>query len=421
MSRLSVIPAAALDDVSEKRMTLTHLRVLCGLGACTNKHGWATDTNQARIASKAGLARETVNRALNKLEELGWVEVYESRNKTAQLTGLLCYRVVLDPPYGPDGERLESPTFKRRRAHIPPEIEAEAENADPVEEGLSEADSGQEADTSAPALENEPELSAPQGVDDTPCDRDVTGGGVIETSQGGCDHGGHRGCDVCDHNRLDSFIDKSSMSTSARRMLRGERVPGVWFDPDIELGTALQDDRAKRGVQAQLIELAGEAETRRLLASIDVRCFIERRFERWAIVCATKAEADALRDRLRQLGGWLSQPSGSRVQIFTEARWARTTAEITMPFDPPPGIAGELFDQALECGRSESDLAPCCEDGFVLIPDPDHRWAVRSTGMSAKEVGRVFIGAIKSLGWNPEIKPLAPVARLTPAKETAHG
>ncbi|RKQ95435.1 helix-turn-helix domain-containing protein [Maricaulis maris] len=417
MSRLSVIPAAALDDVAEKRMTLTHLRVLCGLGTCTNKHGWATDTNQQKIARKAGLARETVNRALNKLEELGWVEVYESRNQYAQLAGLLCYRVVLDPPYGPEGERLESPTYKRRRAHIPSSQEREADHVGQVNDD-AESDSQADASDLSGDLAD---LQGSEGLDDTPCDRDVTGGGVIETSQGGCDYCGHRGCDYCDHNRVDSFIDKSSMRTSARRMVRGERVTGVWFNPDIQLATALHDAKAKQDVTRQLNELLGSAEAATHSAKMDVRAYIERGFVRWNMIFAMHADAQALRDRLRGLGKGVVDASGSRVQICTEAHWARLTAEITMPYNPPVGELGQLFDQAIECGRSETDLAPCCEDGFVLIPDPDFKWAVRSTGMSSREVGRVFIGAIKALGWNPEIKPLPLVERHVPATETAHG
>ena len=152
MSRLSVIPAAALEDVAEKRMTLTDLRVLCGLGACTNRNGWATDTNQARIAQKAGLVRETVNRSLNKLEQLGWVEVYESQNRNSQLIGLLCYRVILDPPFGPDGERLESQTYQRRRTKVPDAQAAAAEDAERVTMGEEEG-----AQSTSPGIESLPD------------------------------------------------------------------------------------------------------------------------------------------------------------------------------------------------------------------------------------------------------------------------
>ena len=108
---------------------------------CTNKYGWANDTNQKRIAKKARLTRETVNRALNRLEELGWVEVYESRDPMAKLKGLLCYRVILDPPFGPHGERLESPTYKRRRAVLSSEQERQA-RAGEGEAGLNGGPAG---------------------------------------------------------------------------------------------------------------------------------------------------------------------------------------------------------------------------------------------------------------------------------------
>lgn len=204
-------------------------------------------------------------------------------------------------------------------------------------------------------------------------------------------------------------------------MTRGGRVESVWFDRNIKLADALDESKAKASVQGQLIELFGQDKAFSLSEGMDVRAYVERGFMRWAMVCVSQAKADALRQELRRLGKGVGGPGGGRVQIFTEGKWARTTAEITMPYAPPEGVAGQLFDQALECGRSEADLTPCCEDGFVLVPDPDFKWAVRSTGMSSREVGRIFIGAIKALGWNPEIKPLAPAERLIPAKETAHG
>ena len=439
MSRLSVIPLAALDDVAEKRMTSTQLRVLCGLGACTNKYGWANDTNQKRIAKKARLTRETVNRALNRLEELGWVEVYESRDPMAKLKGLLCYRVILDPPFGPHGERLESPTYKRRRAVLSSEQERQARA------GEGEAGDGPDADDDAVAADNpgsremaapgdavadghagpsapvqSPDVPAVQGPDVTPCDRRVTGGGVTGGSQGGCDHCDHRGCDHCDHNRVDSFIDRSSMSTSARRMTRGDRVPGVWYDPKVELMPALVEARVRDAVTAHLVEGLGQAQAEAALSAVDVRAYRHHGSERWAVVCPDRAGWEAFRQHLAGLGTPLTDRTGTRVQVMTEARWARLTAEITMPYTPPGGEAGRLFDMALECGRTETDLAPCVEDGFVVVPDPDHGFAVRSTGMNCREVGHVFIGAIKALGWNTTVRPQTPAERLKP-KEVAHG
>ncbi|MEP4165313.1 helix-turn-helix domain-containing protein [Maricaulis sp.] len=443
MSRLSVIPVAALDDVAEKRISATDLRVLCGLGACTNKWGWANDTKQDRIAKKAKLTRETVNRSLNRLESMGWVEVYESRDPMAKLKGLLCYRVILDPPFGPCGERLESPTYKRRRAVLTLEQERQARAGEGEAEDVPDADVDAALDTGEAANPAGHEVAEPadavadgragppgpdqtadapavQGPDATPCDRRVTGGGVTGGSQGGCDHCDHRGCDHCDHSRVDSFIDKSSMSTSARRMTRGERVAGVWFDPDVELMPALVEARVRDAVTAHLVEGLGQARAIAALSPVDVRAYRHHGSERWAVVCPDRAGWEAFRQHLAGLGSALTDRTGTRVQVMTEARWARLTAEITMPYTPPDGEAGRLFDMALECGRTETDLAPCVEDGFVVVPDPEHGFAVQSTGMNCREVGRVFIGAIKALGWNTTVRPQPPAERLKP-KEVAHG
>ena len=44
------------------------------------------------------------------------------------------------------------------------------------------------------------------------------------------------------------------MSTSARRMTRGDRVPGVWYDPKVELMPALVEARVRDAVTAHLVE-----------------------------------------------------------------------------------------------------------------------------------------------------------------------
>ncbi|MFY0638695.1 hypothetical protein [Maricaulis maris] len=380
-------------------MTATDLRVLLALGTCTNKHGWSRDTKQQRFADRAQLTRETVNRCLKNLEELGWVQVYVSSDKGKRMQGFLSYRVVLDPPYGPDGEREPSPTFKRRGAVEPDRGKDEDE---PESEPCS-------------AAENDEELDSIEGG----CEPPITGGGVSDGSQGGCDDSDHRGCDDSDHSRVDSSIDRSSMTTDARAAARGQRLHSIWFDPDIELATALQEDAAQRSVREELESLLARAEdpdpsrtAHAILEGVDVRAYSERRMVRWAMVTATPADRSALRERLRGLGGHLTeQPSGRRLQIIPESKWARLTDEATVEFGFPEGQAGLLFDQALECGRTKEDLAPCI-DGFEVVEDPEFKFAVRSSNMSCKEVGFVFIGAIKALGWNPNIKPVKPARSL---------
>src|ERR1043166_330252 len=68
--RYSIIPAGAVIDPSIER---GDLRVLCFLGIHTDKLGWCF-LSQGTIAAELDCGRSTVQRALTRLVEAGWVQ-----------------------------------------------------------------------------------------------------------------------------------------------------------------------------------------------------------------------------------------------------------------------------------------------------------------------------------------------------------
>lgn len=133
--RYSIIPASFFDD---DRPGKAHYRVMGTLGRHTNETGWCR-LRQATIAGEAGIARETVNRALSDLIEWGYVEKHATSGQSN------AYRVIMD-------SREE-----------PPE----------------------------------------KGCDvDLTCEPEITGG-CDAVRHKGCDVGDHRRCDVLRHNKND--------------------------------------------------------------------------------------------------------------------------------------------------------------------------------------------------------------------------
>lgn len=100
--RLSIIPAAAVAD---KNLSLTCLRVLGQIGTYTDDNGWCFP-RQVEIAGMLGIGRETVNRAVKKLAEHGYLEVHNRQRRDGGKAANF-YRVILDPavpPSIPDDE-----------------------------------------------------------------------------------------------------------------------------------------------------------------------------------------------------------------------------------------------------------------------------------------------------------------------------
>lgn len=90
--RYSIIPAAAVDD---PKVSDLHLRILVLFGKASDNNGWL-QVNQRLIAERTGRCRETINRAIRELVDLGYVR------KKARFSGkdgrqlINDYQVVMD-------------------------------------------------------------------------------------------------------------------------------------------------------------------------------------------------------------------------------------------------------------------------------------------------------------------------------------
>lgn len=91
--RYSILPADCLDD---PRFKDVHLRVLVKLGSHTDNRGWC-EVNQKKLGEACGKSRETVNRAIRDLCEMGYLMKREQRTKANGRT-ISQYRVLMDRP-----------------------------------------------------------------------------------------------------------------------------------------------------------------------------------------------------------------------------------------------------------------------------------------------------------------------------------
>lgn len=100
--RYSIIPG---DAVIDQRVKDTHLRVLTILGRHTDRNGWCK-VSQKKIADQIGKSRETVNRAVKQLCELGYLR---KTNQYSQSEGqsISLYQVVMDRT--PDIQDVDAP------------------------------------------------------------------------------------------------------------------------------------------------------------------------------------------------------------------------------------------------------------------------------------------------------------------------
>lgn len=73
--RMAITPAGAIADVVAKLMTHGDYLVLSAIGTYTDNKGWTYPIRQSRIASVVQMSHDGVNRALARLEWLGWVQV----------------------------------------------------------------------------------------------------------------------------------------------------------------------------------------------------------------------------------------------------------------------------------------------------------------------------------------------------------
>lgn len=91
--RFSIIPAMAVTDA---RLEPRDLQVLCLLGRHTDDLGWCC-RSQVRMSRELNCGRATVQRALGRLMDAGYVE-YRTNTRTSGADAAHDYRVVIDPP-----------------------------------------------------------------------------------------------------------------------------------------------------------------------------------------------------------------------------------------------------------------------------------------------------------------------------------
>lgn len=110
--RMAITPAGAIADVVAKLMTHGDYLVLSAIGTYTDNKGWTYPIRQSRIASVVQMSHDGVNRALARLEWLGWVQVRRPDRSDKPCA----YRVRLD--VGDEREAGETPaiTFDKFKA-----------------------------------------------------------------------------------------------------------------------------------------------------------------------------------------------------------------------------------------------------------------------------------------------------------------
>ncbi|UJW87907.1 helix-turn-helix domain-containing protein [Devosia sp. SL43] len=112
--RYSILPADCLDD---PRFKDVHLRVLVKLGSHTDNRGWC-EVNQKKLGEAIGKTRETVNRAIRDLCEMGFLMKREQLTKANGRT-ISQYRVLMDrPDPTPD---VETPVKSTSQGVVTPE------------------------------------------------------------------------------------------------------------------------------------------------------------------------------------------------------------------------------------------------------------------------------------------------------------
>ncbi|WP_193336183.1 helix-turn-helix domain-containing protein [Devosia beringensis] len=94
--RYSIFPADCLTD---PRFKDVHLRVLAQIGTHTDNKGWCT-VNQRKLGEACGKTRETINRAIRDLCEMGYLSKRDQLTK-AQGRTISQYRVLMDRPDEP--------------------------------------------------------------------------------------------------------------------------------------------------------------------------------------------------------------------------------------------------------------------------------------------------------------------------------
>jgi hypothetical protein len=131
--RYSILPADCLED---PRFKDVHLRVLVKLGSHTDNRGWC-EVNQKKLGEAIGKSRETVNRAVRDLCEMGYLM---KRDQTTKANGrtISQYRVLMDrPDPTPD---VEPPVKSTSQGVVTPENHSPCDVATSQHNDLSSND-----------------------------------------------------------------------------------------------------------------------------------------------------------------------------------------------------------------------------------------------------------------------------------------
>lgn len=110
MPMLSIIPARAVMD---RDLSESYLRVLCAIGMHTDRLGGNVWASVSTLASECGFSERTVQRAIAKLIEMGYVRRHERTGQTN------LYQVVLDDPLVGIPDKAVSP-YPRQSSVTPP-------------------------------------------------------------------------------------------------------------------------------------------------------------------------------------------------------------------------------------------------------------------------------------------------------------
>lgn len=112
--RYSIFPADCLTD---PRFKDVHLRVLAQIGTHTDNRGWCT-VNQRKLGEACGKTRETINRAIRDLCDMGYLSKRSQETKAGGRT-ISQYRVLMDrPDEAPD---VADPVTPKSQGVVTPE------------------------------------------------------------------------------------------------------------------------------------------------------------------------------------------------------------------------------------------------------------------------------------------------------------
>lgn len=221
--RYSIIPGRAVED---RRLKLSHFRVLLYLGRFTNNHGWCW-LYQERTGEALGITREHVNRCLGDLEKWGYLSRSHVNRYGKKIAAV---RVFMDhgepelPHLFPiDGDHNDQPD----RPVLPPERGGNfTENSHqfPVSPVIN---AGHTHMSSDPQITGHVRHRSHDvcATDHRTCDLQLT-----------CDLGDHTTCDLRDHTeRLENDYRKGGGGYKAARAENAAHKKATTPTPDLKI------------------------------------------------------------------------------------------------------------------------------------------------------------------------------------------